>query len=206
VPTVHTKVRHAHGQTWKLSYKIGHYVAGAHVTFVERGRDTTHVLGTVSKASGTIAFVPQDGIARSRKITAAFTNTEGATVRVFTVGNYTAPPAFRPGKPRHLRIARHGSTATVSWSAAAGARFYRVKVSGSDGRLNTFFAKPGHLSEQLKNVIPADSFTATVVAVGGQSLLPGRAATAKLKGVKRKRAKHPSGAGHQPRKHSKHKR
>jgi PKD domain len=201
--TVRTHVRHAHGQIWRLSYKIGHYVAGTHVTFVERGRDTTHVLGTVSRPSGTISFIPQDGIARSRRITAAFTNTQGATTRVFTVGHYTAPAAFRPARPRRLRMARHGSTATVTWSASAGARFYRVKVRGSDGRLDTFFARPGHLSEQLRNVIPADSFTATVVAVGGQSLLPGPAAKAKLGAVRRKPARHsparrPSGKPKRP--------
>jgi PKD repeat protein len=181
---VHTHVRHAHGATWKLSYKIGNYVAGTHVTFVEHGHDSTHVLGAVGSAHGTIAFVPQDGAARSRTITAALTNTQGATVRVFTVGHYTAPAAFRPARPRHLRILRHGSTATITWSASPGARFYKVKVRGSDGRLNTLFAKPNHLSAQLQNVIPADSFTATVLAVGGSSLLPGPAATARLRAVK----------------------
>ena len=146
------------------------------------------MLGTVSRATGLIGFVPQDGISRARTISAALTNAAGATVRVITVGHYTAPPAFRPARPRHLRIARHGSTATVTWSAVAGARIYHVKVKGSDGRLKTYFAKPGHLSEQLQNVIPKDSFTATVIAIGGKSLLPGPAAKATLKAAPSKRA------------------
>jgi PKD repeat protein len=185
--TIHASALRVHRSNWKLSYKIDHYVAGTKVTFVEHGKDTTHVLGSTSTARGVIRFVPQDGISRARTITAALTNTTGATVRVFTVGSYTAPPAFRPARPRHLRITRHGSTATVTWSPAAGARIYWVKVTGSDGRLRTYFAKPGHLSERLANVIPNDSFTATVIAVGGPSLLPGPVAKANLKPARVKR-------------------
>ncbi len=182
--TVRAIARRGRGQDWKLSYKIAHYLPGTHVTFVEHGHDSTHVLGTVGKAKGTLSFVPQPGLSRPRTITAAFTNTAGVKVRVFTVGHYTAPAVPRPPRPKHVRILRHGSTATVTWSAAPGARYYRIKVKGSDGRLDTFFARPGHLSKQLVGVIPADSFKATVIAVGGPSMLPGPAATASLKAVK----------------------
>ncbi len=182
--TVRASAHRGHGHNWKLSYKISHYLPGTHVTFVEHGHDSTHVLGTVSKAKGVLSFVPQPGLSRPRTITAAFTNTTGVKVRVFTVGHYTAPAVPRPPRPKHLRILRHGSTATVTWSAAPGAHYYRIKVKGSDGRLDTFFARPGHLSKQLVKVIPADSFKATVVAVGGPSVLPGPAATASLKAIK----------------------
>lgn len=178
--TVKVKVRHGRRQRWSLAYKIGHYVAGTQVRFVERGSDSTHVLGTVGKAKGTLSFNPQEALGRTRKIYAYLLNGEGASVRELTVGHYTAPGAFRPGRPRKPKITRHGTTAAITWSAVAGARQYKIVVHGSDGRLQTFFRKPHSRSAQLVNVLPFESFTATVTAEGGPYLLPGPKATAKL--------------------------
>ncbi len=182
--TVKVKVRHSHRQKWSLAYKIGHYVAGTKVRFVERGSDSTHVLGTVGKAKGTLSFNPQEALGRSRKIYAYLLNSEGATVRELTVGRYTAPGAFRPARPRKTRIARHGTTAAITWSAVAGVRQYKIVVHGSDGRLQTFFRKPHSRSAQLINVLPFESFTATIAAEGGKNMLPGPKATAKLAPLK----------------------
>ena len=181
---VKVKVRHGHGSRWSLSYKIDHYVAGTKVQFVERGGDSTHVLGTVAKAKGTLSFSPQEALGRSRKIYAYLLNGDGAAVRELTVGRYTAPGAFRPAKPRHARIARHGTTASITWGAVAGAREYKIVVHGSDGRLQTFFRKPHARSAQLVNVLPFESFTATIAAEGGKNMLPGPKATARLAPLK----------------------
>lgn len=182
--TVRVRVGHRHGAKWSLAYKIGHFVAGTKVQFVERGSDSTHVLGTVGKARGTLSFSPQEALGRARKIYAYLLNSEGAAVRELTVGRYTAPGAFRPARPRHARIARRGTTATISWGAVAGAREYKIVVHGSDGRLQTFFRKPHSRSAQLVNVLPFESFTATVTAEGGPNMLPGPKATAKLAPLK----------------------
>ena len=189
--TVKVKVRHGHRQRWSLAYKIGHYVAGTKVRFVERGSDSTHVLGTVGKAKGTLSYSPQEALGRSRKIYAYLLNSEGATVRELTVGHYTAPGAFRPGRPRKPRITRHGTSAAITWSAVAGVRQYKIVVHGSDGRLQTFFRKPHSRSAQLVNVLPFESFTATVTAEGGPNMLPGPKATAKLAPLK-VRVPHPA--------------
>ena len=182
--TVKVRLRRKQGQRWSLSYKISHFVAGTKVRFVERGSDSTHVLGTVGKAKGTLSFSPQEALGRSRKIYAYLLNSEGATVRELTVGHYTAPGAFRPGRPRKPRITRHGTSAVITWSAVAGARQYKIVVHGSDGRLQTFFRKPHSRSAQLVNVLPFESFTATVAAEGGPNMLPGPKATAKLAPLK----------------------
>ncbi|HEY2537249.1 MAG TPA: PKD domain-containing protein [Solirubrobacteraceae bacterium] len=195
--TVKVKVRrHGHASRWALAYSIGHYVAGTKVQFVERGSDSTHVLGTVARAKGTLSFVPQEALGRSRKIYAYLLNGEGATVRELTVGRYTAPGAFRPAKPRHARIARHGTAATITWGAVAGAREYKIVVHGSDGRLQTFFRKPSTRSAQLVNVLPFESFTATILAEGGKNMLPGPKAAVRLAPLKirvPRPPKHPRG-------------
>ncbi len=182
--TVKVKVRHGRAQKWSLAYQIGHFIAGTKVQFVERGSDSTHVLGTVGRARGTLSFSPQEALGRSRKMYAYLLNGEGATVRELAVGHYTAPGAFRPGRPRKARIVRRGTSAAITWSAVAGARQYKVVVHGSDGRLQTFFRKSHSRSAQLVNVLPFESFIATIVAEGGPNMLPGPRATAKLAPLK----------------------
>ncbi len=178
--TAHVRVGHRRGNRWSLTYRIGHFVAGTRVRFVERGRDSTHVLGTVAKAGGTLSFRPQDALGRARKVLAYLLNAEGVTVRELTVGHYTAPGAFRPGRPRKVRIVRRGTSALITWNAVPGARTYRIKITGSDGRLETLSRKPNSRSVQLANVLPFESFTATVLARGGPNLLPGSGATVRL--------------------------
>jgi hypothetical protein len=182
--TVKVGLRRGHGHRWSLAYRIGHFVAGTKVQFVERGSDSTHVLGTVGKARGTLSFSPREALGRSRKIYAYLLNNEGATVRELTVGHFTAPGAFRPGRPRNVRIVRHGTSAAITWSPVAGARQYKIVVRGSDGRLETFFRKPRNRGTQLLNVLPFESFSATVTAEGGPNMLPGPKATAKLAPLK----------------------
>ena len=69
-------------------------------------------------------------------------------------------------------------------------------VHGSDGRLQTFFRKPHSRSAQLVNVLPFESFTATITAEGGKNMLPGPKATAKLAPLKIKVPHPPRRAGH----------
>ncbi len=190
--TVKVKVRHhGHPSRWALTYNISHYVASTKIQFVERGSDSTHVLGIVARAKGTLTFSPQEALGRSRKLYAYLLNGEGAVVRELTVGQYTAPGAFRPARPRHTRIARHGTAATITWGAVAGAREYKIVVHGSDGRLQTFFRKPSARSAQLVNVLPFESFTATIVAEGGKNMLAGPKATVRLVPLKT-RVPHPA--------------
>ncbi len=183
---VQVKVRHGRGSRWSLRYKIGNYVPGTSVLLVERGKDSTHVLGIARSASGTLSFLPQDAISRSRRIVAYLLNSEGAPQRALTVGHYTAPGAQRGGRVPGVRIVRKGLTALVSWPRASNARLYRVLVHGSDGRVQTFLRKPNGRSVQLENVLPFESFTATVTANGGPNLLAGPPTTGRLLPVKTK--------------------
>lgn len=177
--TVKVKVTH-HGRRWSLGYEIGNFVPGTGVRFVERGRDSTHVLGTAHQAHGTLSFTPQEGLSRSRKILAYLLGSEEAPVRELTVGHYTAPAAARPGRPGRVRIVRKGLMALVSWGAAAGARGYDVRVRGSDGRLETRSTTGAHRSLVIPHVLPFETFTIVVTPRGGPDLLSGPTVTGRL--------------------------
>jgi hypothetical protein len=185
--SVNVRVHRSGGSKWTLAYKIKHFVPGTKVRFAERGKDSGHVLGTASKPFGTLRFVPQEALGSARKLYAYLIDAEGAIVRELPVGQYTAPGAFRPGRPHRLRITRRGTAALVAWNAVPGARDYRVRVRGSDGRLETHVLKGSIHSVRIPNALGFESFTATVTAVGGKNRLAGRPATARLQPVKPKR-------------------
>ena len=175
------RVRHLSGRRYALKYSIKNYVAGTRIQFVERGRDSTNVIGTARSASGTIPFTPQDALGRSRNIVAYLQTSAGAPLRtISSVGHYLAPVALRAGRIAHARFARGGTSALLSWSPAAGAREYRYVVFGSDGRVVSGFTSAGHRSVALGEVLPTERFSATVTPLGGPNLLPGRSARATL--------------------------
>ena len=179
-PSIKATVHHSHGKTWALSYRAKNLVAGTKVRFYERGKDSIHGLGTVTASKARLTFTPTEALARARTIYATVIASTGVPLQTLTVARYSAPHPFHPARPGRLRLARRGNTAVLSWGAVSGARLYRVKVKGSDGRLNTFFARPSHRGELLPNVLPSESFTATVTAEGGRNMLSGPGATARL--------------------------
>ncbi len=181
--SVRAHVRHAHGR-WTLSYEIAHHIAGTHVRFSESGPDGVHVLATVGRASGTVSFTPKDAAARKRTILAYLINADGIATHTLTVGHYVAPAPLRGGRVGHLRIIRHDGSALVTWGAATNTREYKIKVKGSDGRLQTLIRTPGSRSVSVANVLPFESFTTTVAAVGGPNMLPGKPAIVRLEAVK----------------------
>jgi hypothetical protein len=185
--TVRARVTRKGARRRSLAYKISRYIAGTRVRFVERGHDSTHVLGTVSKAGGTLSFTPQAALGRARNVLAYLLDGEGATIRELVVAHYSAPAASRPARPRGERIVRRRSSALLTWGPVSGARSYRIKVRGSDGRLETLFRKPGRRSVTVPNVLGFESFTATVTAVGADLLL-GPSASARLAAVKPRQA------------------
>ncbi len=186
-PSLQASVHKLRSGRWKLSYRAKNLTPGSKVRFYERGKDSIHGLGTVTASHGSISFTPAQALGRSRAIYATVIASAGNPLQTLTVGHYTAPRAFRPGRVDHVRFARRGNSALLSWGAVSGARLYRVRIKGSDGRLVTLFAKAGRRRASLANVLGSESFTATVTAVGGVDLLAGRPASAKLPAVRSKR-------------------
>jgi len=186
-PVIRVRVSAGHGRTRVLTYRIGNFVAGSKLRFVERGRDTTHVIGTATQASGTLSFQPEQGMSRHRRIEADLSSARGVPQSVKVVGRYTAPPPVRGGKPTHLRFKRKGGNAVLTWHRAANARFYLVVVKGSDKRVTQFLVKarsPRRVT--ILRTLPFETFTATVRAEGGPDGLAGPAAKAKLGKAKSK--------------------
>ena len=182
---IHTHVKRLHGRRYQLRYRIAHYVAGSQIQFVERGHDSTDVVGTARRAHGTVTFTPQDALGRKRSIVAYLRSSAGAPLRTLKVGSFKAPPAVRPSGVHHVRMVRTGgSGARLTWAAAHHVRRYRVTLRGNDGRLVTTFTSPKHRSVTLGKVLPSDSYTATVVGQGGPNLLSGRAGRAHLRAIK----------------------
>jgi PKD repeat protein len=186
---IRAKVRKRHGK-WALSYRISNYVKGSTVRFIERGRDSDHVIATVHNASGTVRFTPQEALARRRKIIADISNAEGVPRRTVTVGSFKASPAIRGGRVKRLRFSRHGqTTAVLSWAPTPGARGYRVKIRGTDGRLVTELLPAKRHSVTLQQAFPWDGYTASVRAIAGKNLLKGPTAHAQLRVEKLTRPK-----------------
>ncbi|HEY1688428.1 MAG TPA: PKD domain-containing protein [Solirubrobacteraceae bacterium] len=179
--SIHARVRHRHGHGLALSYRIANFVQGMKVQFVERGRDSTQVIGTASKPNGTFAFSPQEGLSRPRRLYADIFGATGSAKRPMLVGHFRAPAAQRGGRVRGLRLVRHGSTALLSWRTTPGAQGYKVTVEGSDGRLITRFPRRGQRSVKLGEAFPWYSYRAQVSAEAGKNMLPGPAAKASLK-------------------------
>lgn len=182
-PAIHASVRKAHGG-WALTYKVANFTPGTKMRFYERGKDSIHGIATVSTAAGSVRFTPIEALGRERKIYATVLASTGVPLQTIQVGRYRAPRAFRPARVGRLRFVRGGNTAVLSWGAVPGARVYKVRVNGGDGRLNTFFAKPGRRSETLPNVLGTVNYTATVTPVGGPDLLAGPPVSVRLAAVK----------------------
>ncbi len=140
-PAIRASVHHR-GRRLSLAYRIGHLTPGMRVQFVERGRDSTHVIGTVSRAAGALGFTSAEALGRARAIEAYVLSPAGVPEQAITVAHYRAGAPFAPGRAHSLRFIRRGTSALLSWGAVRGARFYRVRIHGSDGRLVTLVAGP----------------------------------------------------------------
>ena len=107
--TVH--VSHRRGRTWALAYRIGNYVPGTQVQFVERGRDSTHVLGTVRGASGTVSVHPagRDRTpSRHRRLPADIERQPAADRHRGSLHRPGGDPAWAPERPALRPSAWHG--------------------------------------------------------------------------------------------------
>ena len=112
-PSVHTAVT-GKGRARTLHWRL-RPIAGQRVRFVEEGKGVDNVIATSSAATGEKGFKPTEGPAGKRKIV-AMVEQNGLPRTNLTVGAYHAPGPLQPARPQHLRVKRHGSHLTVSWS------------------------------------------------------------------------------------------
>jgi hypothetical protein len=120
-----------HGRSRRLSYSASG-PAGLTVTFVEVAKGGDHVLGVAKGKKGTLRFKSGDGPGGRRAIVADIAvNGVGYERRKLT--SYRAPGPIRPARPGRPHIVRHGTTVTVRFRRARGAKTHSVRLHASDG-------------------------------------------------------------------------
>ena len=138
---------------------------GQVVRFVESGRRVSRSIAKVSASRGTIRFTPAIGPGGRRQIVAQVVR-DGLLRAQYVVASYRAPGTPTPARPPHLRLARRGSTLSITWGAAADAtRGYRIVVITTDGRRQLFERPPGRRSVSVPS-FSASGARVTVVGVG----------------------------------------
>lgn len=139
--SVKAAVQRGKGRVRILAYRVRPQ-RGQRVIFVERSGTVADVIGTATKAKGTLRFSPADGAAGTRTIE-AIVEQDGLVRETKKVARYRAPGPVKPGQARGLRIRRRGSNATVTWRPAADASRYKVELTVDDGRRQLFFVSKG---------------------------------------------------------------
>jgi hypothetical protein len=154
---------------------------------VEKGRDSTEVIARTSRATGRARFTPAAGKARSRRILAVVEQS-GLPRDTLRVARYRAPAPRRPGKPRKLRVRRRGASLVVSWRPAAGAQRHMAFVRAADGEREVFLVRGRKRRIRVRGVERSHRAIVQVTGVRFDGL-PGRAATAKVRPVRRSRSR-----------------
>jgi uncharacterized delta-60 repeat protein len=166
--------------------RVLHYrytpLSGRAVTFVERGRDTSRVLGSARARSGTIAFTPGSG--RGKHTVIAQISQDGTPTRDVKVTTYTAPGPVALTRPTHVRATRRRGRIRVSWRAVAGAHLYEVLVQLADGSREFRVVSRAHVA--ISDPLPGRRGSVSVDALSADSVR-GRATTVVLPPVRARR-------------------
>jgi hypothetical protein len=135
--------------------RVLHYrsrlAAGTRVTFLEQGSGGSTVIGSTTRAHGTIAFTPSLARTGRRNITAALVSADGTPQPSLTVTSYRAAPP-RPGRPRRIRVRHTHSALRISFAPAPFATEHFVTVQLSDGRRLLFVLRGGRHSLSVLSV------------------------------------------------------
>ncbi len=165
------------GRQRTLRYSVA-AAPGVDVTFLERGTQVEHTLGTAAAGTkGTLRFSIADGPAGTRTIVARV-DSQGLPVRTETIATFHGPGPVVLAAPR-VRASRTAGSLLVRWTRVGGAARYRVRVALGDGR-TTVAVVPGKRSSlRVPRVNGLLSAAAAVTALSA-SARPGRAGTARV--------------------------
>ena len=147
------------------------------VTFVERGRAGSRVLGAASAGAKRLRFTPGPGPGGPRQIVAQLIQDELVREEV-VVARYTAPPPPRLGTAAALRVRRAGTSVVLTWRPGANAAAQRLVVRVPRGPLVSRLLG-GRAGRAVVAGIDGRRLTAAVTALGRDGRA-GRAARAAL--------------------------
>jgi hypothetical protein len=163
--------------------------AGQTVRFVEQGARTYRQIGVARRRAGAIRFAPASG-ARGRRRIVALIEQDGLTVERRNVARYSAPADARPAKPRRLRVRRRGGTLRLRWRRVRGVDDYGVVVRLSNRRRIFRVARRPRLTLRGFHRLARGWASVQALRVGGRASRP---ATARIRPIRRKRARPPQG-------------
>lgn len=185
-PTVSARVS-GNGTSRSLAYRATRR-AGLTVTFIERGRGGTRVIGRTRPAgNGTVQFSTGD-LPAGRRTVVAVVQQDGAPRLRKDVASYTAPAPPRPARVGGVAVQRGGGGIVVRWKGARAAAGYVVRVTIGDGRKIARVVGPGVRSLRVPRVSARYAASATVAGRTRAGRL-GPAGRGAAKAVAVKRAK-----------------
>jgi len=156
---------------------------GRMVTFLEKqASGAMHTIGSTTGRGGRIRFLLGGGPAGPRTILAEVTE-RGMALSQLAVATYTAPGPARLGRPRYVRVTRHGSKIMVSWGNVSGAARYVVRAILKDGRSLVFLEAPSRHSLSM-GAVPGFDAGNVMVAGLDPANHPGLIATTRLKPIR----------------------
>lgn len=127
-------------------------------------------LGVVRKnGSSALRFTPTDGPGGKRALEAVVIAGD-RQVDVVPLGSYVAPAPAKLAAPRSVTLKRSKTALTVRWKKVAGAARYRIRVSGSDGRLQILTADGKASRIQVADLTADDRVQIKVSAVAKQGV------------------------------------
>jgi hypothetical protein len=151
---------------------------GQAITFVERGRAGSRVLGAAKAGNGRLGFAPGPGPGGRREIVAQLTQNE-LVVEEVVVTRYTAPPPPRLGRATGLRLRRSGAKVVATWRPGAAAAAQRLSALIAGGqRVNRFLG--GRAGRAVLPGVDGRRVSVTVIALArdGHAGRPARASLA----------------------------
>lgn len=187
-PKLSGRVRKAGGRARALTVKAGD-LGGQTLIVRELLPDGgTSEIGKVRKAgTTTLRFTPTDGPGGKRAIEAVLVNGD-RQVGTQPITSYTAPPPGKLPAPKTVTLKRSKTGLTVKWKKVAGAGRYRIRVSGSDGRLQILTAEAKATRIKIADLTADDNVQVKVSAVtklGAEG--KSRAATSKAQKTPKKK-------------------
>lgn len=164
------------GRERKLTYTVTDR-PGLAVTFAERARGGTRVIGTAKGAKGSFSFEAGDGPGGRRPVE-ALVESNGAPRSRTIVTRYKAPGPIRPARVSGVRVKRSGKKAlVVSWPRVRDAGSYVVRINVADGRRQMRLLRASAARRvRLADFSRGDRATVTVTArsAAGRSGRPSR--------------------------------
>lgn len=155
----------AKGRLRSLRYRVANLGAGQQVRFVEAGAFGERVVGTTTRAAGTVPLVAGTLAGGARTITAEVQR-DGVTAIKSVVARYIAPKPLGPRPVTGLKVIRKGTVLTAIWRRPSlGAARQLVRLTGAKGTRLLQLVGPRARTVRFAGVRADERVTVEVVGV-----------------------------------------